>query len=103
MPLTKLFNQSGEPHICLFDQIPSGGIIEIVRPNWDLREKIGTCLNVSHLGFVFRRGKDLIFREASLLLKQVCDVALIDYLRTYLNSTSVKGIHIEAVLPISTL
>ena len=62
--LTRLF-KDGEPDQSLFAQIPHGSIIEIVRPNWDLRDQIGTCLNVSHIGFGLWIDGELIFRQAS--------------------------------------
>lgn len=55
IPLKKLFNGNAKPNLALFDAIPSGSIVEIVRPNWNLRDKIGTNLNISHLGFVLKK------------------------------------------------
>jgi hypothetical protein len=97
LPLDKLFI-NGEPDENLFAQIPHGAIVEIVRPAWDLRDKIGTHLNVSHLGFVFRIKNDLIFRHASLLDKQVVDISLCKYLREIcLPNATIKGINIQSV------
>lgn len=97
LPFSKLFDAQGNANLHLFSQIPAGAIIEIVRPNWDLRQQIGTYLNISHAGFIFRNKNTLIFREASSLLKQVCDVPLIDYLQGYLTSTTIKGINIQTI------
>lgn len=97
IPLTKLFS-NGKPSMYLFKQIPSGSIIEIVRPNWNLKQKIGTNLNVSHLGFAIRTKQGLMFREASLLKHKVVDVPLISYLKGYLNSKTIKGINIQRVI-----
>ena len=96
LPLTELFI-NGKPQRQLFRQIPHGSIIEIVRPNWNLRDKIGTNLNISHVGFALWVKNKLIFREASSLEKKVIDVPLESYLINYLTSATVKGIAILAV------
>ena len=99
LPLTALFNEKGEANVSVFNQIPDGAIIEIVRPNWNLTGIIGTHLNVSHMGFAFWVDGHLIFRDASILNKMVADKALIEYLRSYLNSPTIKGINIQIVVP----
>lgn len=98
--LKKLFNENGEPNLALFDQIPHGSIIEIVRPNWDLRAKIGTNLNISHLGFAFRKNNQLVFRHASLNVGFVTELLLIDYLReNCLKSPTIKGVNVYEIIP----
>jgi len=97
IPLNKLFTEKGEPEFKIFSQIPDGAIIEIVRPNWDIREKIGTHIDVTHLGFFFKQSHQLIFRDASLLKQKVADTLLIDYLRQYLHHPSIQGINIQAI------
>lgn len=97
IPLSALFNQAGEPNQHLFDQIPSGAIIEIVRPNWDLEQQIGTRLNVSHLGFAIRENGKLMFRAATSINQRILDVSLISYLRETLKSPTIKGINIQIV------
>lgn len=99
LPLDVLFDTQGKPNHYLFKQIPNASIIEIIRPNWDLRSTIGTCLNVSHLGFVFIKNGKLIFRQASSELHQVVDVPLIDYLRHARTSPTIKGINVQVVVP----
>ncbi|STX44101.1 Protein of uncharacterised function (DUF1460) [Legionella donaldsonii] len=104
IPLTSLFNAKGEPNQYLFAQIPDGAIVEIVRPNWNLREQIGTNLNVSHLGFVFWKNGVATFRQASSIYNKVVDVPLIDYLKeAYENSPTIKGINVQIVVPKSPL
>ena len=102
IPLTALFDAKGNANDLLFKQIPNASIIEIIRPNWDLRETIGTCLNVSHLGFAFWHDGVLIFREASSEYHQVIDVPLIDYLKKALSSPTIKGVNIQQVLPLTS-
>jgi hypothetical protein len=80
------------------DRIPHGSVINIVRPNWDLVSAIGTALNVSHQGLVFRIGERLILRHASSTAGQVVDVPLIEYLQGLRSSPTVGGINILEVL-----
>lgn len=83
----------------LLDQIPSGAIIEIVRPNWDLTQVIGTHLNVSHLGFAVREQGQVYFYQASSLNNKVSKSLLVDYLISMRSSPTIKGINIQEVLP----
>lgn len=103
LPLACLFADDGHAKMTLFNQMPSGAIVEIVRPNWDLREKIGTHLDISHLGFIFRKEDQLIFRDASLLKKQVADTPLIEYLKKYLDHETIKGINLQLPCGLSSL
>lgn len=103
LPFTALFLKNTQPNLYLFDQIPHGAIIEIVRPNWDLRTEIGTALNISHLGFAIRNKNQLYFRQASSAYGKVVDVLLIEYLKNAQNSPTIKGINVQVLLPIKTL
>lgn len=103
IPLSILFDKQGNANLTLFSQIPHGAIIEIIRPNWDLREQIGTCLNISHLGFVFWKKNQLLFRQASSNLRQIRDVSLINYLKEARASPTIKGINIQIVKPVSPI
>lgn len=100
LPLTALFPNKEKPNLYLFAQIPNGAIIEIVRPNWDLRAQIGTALNISHLGFAIWNKGQLYFREASSEYGKVVDVLLTDYLQSALNSPTIKGINVQIVMPV---
>ena len=99
LPLVALFDTQNQPKMQLFSQIPDASIIEIVRPNWDLRQKIGTYLDVSHLGFVFYCQDSLMFRHASAQENKVSEVSLIQYLSGYINNDTIKGIHVLRLLP----
>jgi hypothetical protein len=99
LPLSKLFTTSGKPNMDIFNQIPSGSVIEIIRPNWSIKSWYGTNLNVSHLGIAIRdKNNQLIFRNASSISGKVMDVSLITYLQEYLNSKTVRGIHVEEIV-----
>ena len=91
VPLTALFGPGGGE---LFDRVPSGSVVNIVRPDWDLVAQIGTHLNVSHQGFAVRKNGVLYFMEASEVLGQVSMVPLADYLRAYRDSPTIKGVNI---------
>ncbi len=97
LPFTKLFVH-GKPNRHLFSQIPQGAVVEIIRPNWDLRQQIGTFLDVSHLGFaIWIKGK-LYFREAATVEGHVMDIPLIDYLQKAKKNPTIKGINVQVVV-----
>lgn len=99
IPLSRLFNENQRPNLSLLKQIPNASIIEIVRPNWNLKNKIGTCLNVSHLGFGIWKDGILYFRQASSTKGKVIDTPLIHYLQKSLKSPTIKGINVQIVSP----
>jgi Protein of unknown function (DUF1460) len=74
-------------------KIPSGSIVNFVRPNWDLTEVAGTRQNISHQGFLFRLKNVLYLRHASTSGK-VEEVPFIDYLKRFQNHPTLKGIHL---------
>lgn len=79
----------------LLDRIPTGTLVNFVRPNWDLTDLIGTHQNISHQGFLFRKGKTLYLRHASSSgEKKVMEVPFIDYLKKFENHPTMKGIHL---------
>lgn len=79
-------------------QLPEASIIEIVRPNWALRDKIGTNLHVSHLGFCFRaKQSEMLFRHASSDEKAVVEIPLLAYLSRFERSETIKGISVFSV------
>lgn len=97
IPFSALFDKNGKANHYLFNQIPNGAIIEIIRPNWNLNKEIGTHLNVSHLGFAFWKNGTLLFRQASSTYNKVVDTPLINYLRAAQKSPTIKGINIQTV------
>lgn len=98
IPLTALFDEQGHANKYLFNQIPNAAIIEIIRPNWDLTQVIGTHLNVSHLGFAIRAKGTLWFRQASSNEGKIIDIPLEDYLRNARQSPTIKGINVQIPL-----
>lgn len=98
IPVQTLFSSNGQPNMALFNQIPSGSVIEIVRPNLDLTQLIGTHLDVTHIGFAIRTPQGLMFRQASTDRAKVVEVPLTSYLKRYTQKPGVVGINIEKVL-----
>ncbi len=104
IPLSAFFTQTSgglAPNEALFNQIPNGAVIEVVRAKWNISYKIGTNLNISHMGFAIRTLDGLMFRNASSLYKKVVDVPLTLYLATYfvrVKDPSSLGINIQMPL-----
>lgn len=98
LPLDRLFNQE-KSNDYLLSQIPNAAIIEIVRPHWDLRQQIGTFLDISHLGFAIWKDGTLYFRQASSQYGKVVDTPLAAYLiAAHKTSPTIKGINIQIVV-----
>lgn len=95
IPTHILFDEHQNARQEIFQQIPQGAIIEIVRPQWNLEDKIGTRLDISHLGFAIWKNNVLYFRNASSISQRVLDEKLENYLKKTLDSPTIKGIHIE--------
>jgi hypothetical protein len=99
LPFNVLFDDKGRENKFIFNQIPHGAIIEIVKPNWDLTQQIGTHYDISHLGFAFWQHGVLLFREASSDMQQIIDIPLVDYLQQQRKNSSIQGINIQVVIP----
>ena len=80
----------------ILNKIPTGAVVNFVRPNWDLTEAAGTHQNISHQGFLFRSGKTLYLRHASTQGK-VEEVPFIEYLGRFRNHGTLKGIHLMKI------
>lgn len=105
LPLNVLFDSQGKPDPFFFNQIPSESVIIIVRPNWQIRDHLdgfpngyGTNLNVSHLGVAIRTDEGLMFYHASSVEHKVVCLPLTEYLQHYVNSETIKGIHVEKII-----
>jgi hypothetical protein len=94
LPINKLF-VNGEPNQFLFNQIPSGVVIEVICQDNNLATLIGTNLTVSHMGIGIRINNRLIFREASTVDQRVRDMPLESYLEQFLHNSNVKGVRLE--------
>lgn len=83
------------PH--LLKRIPHGAVVNFIRPNWNLKYKIGTNMNVSHQGFLIRKGDVLYLRHASSDIKKIIEVPFDEYLRKFQDSPTLKGVHFMKV------
>lgn len=87
-----LDSQTGE---ALLSRLPDLSVINIVRPNWDLKKYIGTNMNVGHQAFLIRIDGKLFMRHASSLgEKKVQDIAFTDYLKKFETSKVTKGFQV---------
>jgi hypothetical protein len=91
LPITTLLSRPQ-----LLKKIPNGTIVNFVRPNWDIRDLIGTHMNVSHQGFIFVKKAGVTLRHASTS-GTVREDLLIDYLKKFENHPTLKGIHLMQV------
>ena len=92
-----------------FHAFPEYSICCIVRPNWDLTKQIGTHLNISHLGFVFKDHvtQTLRFYHASGsstdkncdLPFKVVTIDLCEYMAKYLDSPTIRGLNVLGISP----
>jgi hypothetical protein len=77
--------------------MPSGVVINIVRKNWQVREVIGTDLDISHQGIGIRN-KDgvMMFRNASFRkgTEYVLEIPLRDYIQAQMNNDTWAGINV---------
>jgi len=82
----------------LIKYFPPVSIVNIVRPNWELKSKIGTNLDISHLGFAIKHAGDLTFWHAS----SNCNMVVYDQLKAYIikqqHIPSIKGINVQSII-----
>jgi hypothetical protein len=106
IPLTLLFNQDHNelyPNQTIFARIPSCCVVEIIDKNRATKDKIGTDLNIVHLGFAIRQKDQLIFRHAARN-KEVLELPLVEYLKRYYQFTENPervGIHVMRILSLT--
>ena len=82
----------------LLKRIPHGAILNLVRPNWDLTDVIGTHMNVSHQTLVFHKKQEIFIRHASSSGQaQVIEERLLDYLKKFQNHPTHKGVHVMEI------
>ncbi|OGT53474.1 MAG: hypothetical protein A3E84_03070 [Gammaproteobacteria bacterium RIFCSPHIGHO2_12_FULL_42_13] len=84
----------------IFDAFPPISVIEIVRPNWPLREKIGTDIHISHVGFALNdpQKKGVILRHASSEQKKIVEIPLQTYLQACKKNSTIQGIAVFTLL-----
>jgi hypothetical protein len=97
IPFSKLVSANGKLNYYLLEQIPNGSIVEIVRPNWQPPGRIGTRLNVTHIGFLIKKGDGAYFRHVSIKQGKVVDVPLERYISIFRRDV-VRGVNIQKIL-----
>lgn len=91
------FLASSQTTSAILKQIPGGSIVYFVTPHWDLREVIGTELDIAHLGFITVRDRTHYITHASL--KGVVTLPLVDYIRKVKeNNKRFSGFNVEQIL-----
>ena len=81
----------------LRQKIPSGSLIFFVGHDSYLSSRIGTPMNVLHMGFAIWNNGKLYCRMASSKAGKVLDVFFPDYLKTYLSLGTLDGISIWSI------
>ena len=98
IPLTDLFlGEAKGTNQALLDRIPSGSVINMVRPDWPLKQWIGTNMNVSHQGIAIRKNGTLFLRHASVVHKKVIDENFSDYFSNFSSTSSLKGFNVQTL------
>jgi len=98
VPLTDLFlGEDKHTNQALLDRIPSGSVVNMVRPNWPLKQYIGTNMNVSHQGLAIRKNGTLFLRHASVIHKKVLDENFVDYFSNFSSTSSLKGFNVQTL------
>lgn len=82
----------------LRQKIPSGSLIFFVGHDSYLSSRIGTPMNVLHMGFAIWHDGKLYCRMASSKAGKVLDVFFPDYLKTYLSLGTLDGISIWSII-----
>jgi hypothetical protein len=78
-------------------RIPSGSLIFFVGHDSYLSSRIGTPMNVLHMGFAIWNNGQLYCRMASSKAGKVLDVFFQDYLKTYLSLGTLDGISVWSI------
>ena len=81
----------------LLSRMPNVSVLNIVRFDPSLSEKIGTLENVFHQGILIRKDDDLVLRHASSLSGKVIEERFEDALDIYLIDPTMRGVNILSV------
>lgn len=95
--LDELIGSNGNISDDIYSNLPKIFIVEVVRKNWGLENKIGTELDISHIGFGIKTKQGLILRHASEIKGEVTDTPFLEYFINQAKQKSFAGINIEAI------
>lgn len=85
----------------MVQKFPEYCMVSLVRPNWDLTDKIGTHLNISHVAFVLKDlpAQELKFYHATIEQNKVVQETLQSYMQRHVASPTIRGINVCAISP----
>jgi hypothetical protein len=76
---------------------PIISIVNIVRPDWQIKNTLGTNLDISHLGFAIKNNNNLNFWHASSNDMRVVNSDLDEYIIKQRHISSIKGINVQSI------
>lgn len=98
IPTEEFFAVDGSFKADVIQGLPHVMVLSVVRPGWDLKATIGTEMNISHQGILLRLGQDWVVRHATTDSRaRVVEDRLEDFLKKFIGSTTIKGIHLVGV------
>lgn len=83
----------------LCESLPPQCIMTIVRENWDLTERIGSFLLMSHLGVTFSLDDEVLFYHSSINAQKVTKTTLKAYLEFCQTLPQLVGVQFWAIVP----
>ena len=86
----------------IYSALPDCGIVQMIRPHWNIKQTVGTDLSISHLGFFFKKEQKLMLRHASSLEGKTIEVPITEYLIDRQKNSSLGGISIWRIIDIIT-
>lgn len=80
---------------------PEYSLVTLVRPNWDITERIGTHLNISHVGFAIKDqpNSQLKFFHSTIEKSKVVQETLESYMQRHQESATIRGVSVLAISP----
>jgi hypothetical protein len=84
-------------------RLPESGVINFVRPGWDIEKHIGTELLVAHQGIIYRKGSTVYLVHASSKRGMVVSLPLLDQLLQLSRENKNWHINILEIVPGSDL
>lgn len=80
---------------------PEYSLVTLVRPNWDIVERIGTHLNISHVGFAIKdqANYELKFFHSTVEKSKVVQETLDSYMQRHQDGPTIRGISVLAISP----
>ena len=93
----KAYIEDSTINTALLDSIPTGSVISMVRPDYDIKKWIGTNMNISHQALAIQMQDGLYIRHASAVYHKVVDENFVEYFSRYLVGSSLKGFNVQVL------